>query len=29
LEPRSNKKLEYELRTYHGAREEDWKDTSR
>jgi hypothetical protein len=29
LEPRSNRKLEYEVRTYHGVREEDWKDTSR
>jgi hypothetical protein len=29
LAPRSNKKFEYELRTYHGVREEDWMDTSR
>jgi hypothetical protein len=29
LEPRSMKKFEYVLRTYHGARQEDWTKASR
>jgi len=28
LEPRSTKKFEYTLRTYHGVRQEDWTKTS-